>query len=349
MIQAAKFNFKTKTEAAPSKAKLDQKAVIGLAVLVLGAAIYFYVRYLTSAAHHRGMTAASRAVVAAITPAAAASAAAGAVKSSPMAIAPASAPVSPVVAAAVVSAPSNSVPPAAAPVSFGDSLMAVLSPSAKAETLQAPLSPAPAMDVPASTPAARQTLKSPAPVKRVMHVDEDDVPLTDAQKLAQLTEARFGEVVEMAAKNPDVFGFGSKERPDMATLGAPIVVYTITPADQRNYRAGQPIAPLLQATNEWIYPVMLGGRMRYMLPIRRVDGEYVALPGSRALAMVYEKIGQRWPGSAGYHPQLVVNANMANYYFTIPELPEQNLTDIGDMFEYRPTLSPASVILASWQ
>jgi hypothetical protein len=80
-----------------------------------------------------------------------------------------------------------------------------------------------------------------------------------------------------------------------------------------------------------------------------VGDEYVAEPGSRALAMVYEKIEQHWPVSKGFHPQLVVNPNMPNYYFTIPELDQQNLTDIGDMFEYHPRLSPATVILASWQ
>jgi hypothetical protein len=341
-MQTPKFNFKTKTETVPAKGKPSHKVVIGVAVHVLAVAAYFYVRYLTNVAHHKVMTAASRAVVAAITSASASTAAATS-KVAPVVEAPKSN------VQLAASNPSNSVPAKAAPVSLGDSLMAVLSPSAKAETVQAPLQPASAADVASAVPSARQTLKTKAHARRSIFDNDDDTPLTDAQQLSKLLDTRFQNVLDMALKNPDVFGFGSGERPDQATLGEPIVVYTISPEAQKGYQAGQPIKPLLQATNEWIYPVMLDGSIRYMLPIKRVDGKYVASTGSRALAMVYEKIEQRWPASEGFHPQLVVNPNMPNYFFTIPELPQQNLTDMGDMFQYNPTLSPASVILASWQ
>ncbi len=65
--------------------------------------------------------------------------------------------------------------------------------------------------------------------------------------------------------------------------------------------------------------------------------------------MVYEKILEHWPVGEGYHPQLVINPNMPFYYFTVPELPEQNLTDTTRMLEFNPSLTPAAVILESWR
>jgi len=349
MNQTVQFKFKS--ESLPPKGKPTGKLMIGLAVNVLAVAVYFYVRYLTNMTHHKVMTAASRAVVAAVTSAGASTAATSSVKPAP--VAPKS-DASPVVAAAaaapVAVTTNNAVPAKATSMGLGDSLMAVLSPSAKAETVQAPFEPEKTV-APATVPVARQALKPSNPARNsiLYGEDDDDSKLTDEQKLAKTVRIRFGNVINMAMKNPDVFGFGSGERVDLATLGEPIPVYSISEDDQRNYQAGQPLKPLLQATNEWIYPVILSGRIRYMLPIKRVDDQYVATPGSRALAIVYEKIEQHWPKSKGFHPQLVMNPNMPNYYFTIPELDQQNLTDIGDMFQYHPRLSPATVILASWQ
>ncbi|HSY17539.1 MAG TPA: hypothetical protein VK815_04355 [Candidatus Acidoferrales bacterium] len=350
MNQTVQFKFKS--ESLPPKGKPTGKLMIGLAVNVLAVAVYFYVRYLTNMTHHKVMTAASRAVVAAVTSAGASSAATKAVKTdtSPVAVKSDAQPVVAAAAAPVAVTPSNSVPATVPSIGLGDSLMAVLSPSARAETVQAPMEPERAV-APAAVPAARQALKPANPARNSILYgdDDDDATLTDEQKLAKVVRIRFGNIINMAMKNPDVFGFGAGERVDLATLGEPIPVYSISEEDQRNYQAGQPLRPLLQATNEWIYPVRLNGRIRYMLPIKREGDQYVAEPGSRALALVYEKIEQHWPASKGFHPQLVVNPNMPNYYFTIPELDQQNLTDIGDMFQYHPRLSPATVILASWQ
>lgn len=350
MIAGAKFNFKTET--LPSKGGLDRRAVIGAAVFVLALGAFFYVRYLTNLTHHRVMTAASRAVVAGITSGAASTVAATKATSltaTPKTVATASkTEAQPALAAvAVNNNPSNSVPAKAAPVSLGDSLMAVLSPSAKAETIQAPLLPEPVTSAPATVPVARQPLTVQAFAPRA--VNHAPPLLTDAQKLALVAQARLGSFIEMAVKNPDVFGFNSGEQVGNATLGEPIAVFTISDTDRKKYQTGQPLKPLLQATNEWIFPVVLDGSIRYMLPVRHVGDAYVPGPGSRALAIVYEKIQQRWPASEGYHPQLVVNPNISNYFFTVPELPEQNLTDTGDMFQYNSNPSPASVILASWQ
>jgi hypothetical protein len=40
---------------------------------------------------------------------------------------------------------------------------------------------------------------------------------------------------------------------------------------------------------------------------------------------------------------------MPFYFFTIPELPDQNMTDTSRMLDFAPALSPAAVILSSWR
>jgi len=190
-----------------------------------------------------------------------------------------------------------------------------------------------------AVPSGRTQLQTPA---------RPEAPLTDEQKLLKAAQDKFDKVIDMASKNPDIFGFAPDDKFDEVKLGDPIRVYTVAPADRDNYQDGQPIKAILQPANQWLFPVILNDEVRVMIPVRRVGKQYAADNCSRSLAMVYEKIEERWPASDGYHPQLVANPNLTGYYFTIPELADQNLTDTGEMFQYNPTLSPASVILASW-
>ena len=238
------------------------------------------------------------------------------------------------------SAPTETAKPA--PVSLGDSLMSVISPSARGSTIQPEMVPAKNWSQ-TTVPSARRTMKA-KPV-----VAKESATLTDDQRLLQTAQSSFDYVLELALKNPDIYGFKPNEQISEAKLGEPIRVYTVTVADRKNYEVGQPLQPILQATNEWIFPVMLSSRVRFMVPVKRIGNDYVAETTSRSLAMVYEKIQTRWPASEGFHPQIVVNANIATYYFTIPELADPNLTDTSEMFQFNPTLSPASVILGSWR
>jgi len=321
MSEVARFSFKN--ESLPSRGKLDRRAVVGLWVLGLLLTGYLYYLYLHHLTHNRSSVAASMA------------AAASAAKPSLPAVAP-----KPVAQTGPINS-TNSIPTKPAQASLSDSLMAVLAPSAKGETIQPDFQSL--KDKSAAIPVARQPLKVQPPV---LH---DEPPLTDGQKLLLAATNGFANVINFAFKNPDIFGFAPNERIQDAALGEALPVYTIAASDRENYQEGQPVKSLLQATNEWIFPVTLNHRVRFMVPVRRIDDEYVVQPCSRSLAIVYERILERWPAREGYHPQLVVNANLPHYYFTIPELPDQNLTDTSAMFEFNPTLSPASVILASWQ
>jgi hypothetical protein len=77
--------------------------------------------------------------------------------------------------------------------------------------------------------------------------------------------------------------------------------------------------------------------------------DYVPGKGSKILGMAWDKITEKWPAEEGYHPCIVINSAVPGYYFTVPELPQPNMTDIVRLFDYHLNLSPADVILASWR
>ena len=234
-------------------------------------------------------------------------------------------------------------PEQSAPASLGDSLMSVLTPSAHAEAVQPAFQPANPLPQPATVAAKRIPLKT----QTTNAADRSQAQAAE-QQLWHAAKAGYWEVMDNAVKNPDLYGFKPNDNLREAKLGDATPVYMIPEQDRRSYQAGQPLKPLLKPTQEWFFPIMLGNRVCYMVQVKYDGHEYVIERGSRALAMVYEKIQQNWPASEGFHPQLVMNPHMPTYYFSIPELPTPNITDTSEMFGYNPSLSPAAVILASW-
>jgi hypothetical protein len=329
MIEVPGINLKSTSS--PPKRKLDRKLSVGLLVVGLLLAAFLYWRYLNHLTHTHVAAKAASAVPAFIAPATG--------KPELAASSPKS-----VVQPATTNT-DNQFSAKAAAVGFADSLMSVISPSAKAETIPREMPLVRTLVTETARPVKRIAIP-PAALPALRHKLLQ--PTTAEQQRLKVVQDGFGDIINMAYKYPDSYGFMPDENINDATLGDPIPIFTITPQDGANY-AGQPVKSLLKPTDEWIYPIILENRIRFMMQVRYVGHDYVLGHGSRALAMVYEKILARWPSSEGFHPQLVVNPNMTGYFFTIPELPDQNITDTDRMFDFNPSLSPATVILASWQ
>jgi len=321
MIQAGDINFKI--AGSRLKRKLDRKVSFGLWMIALLVAIFFYCRYLDSLTHVR-VSAKSRHKVPTVS--------APAVDKLKLAASSPKNDDKPALAKT-----NNPAPATAANGNFADSLMSVLSPSAKAESMQPGLPPA-------SKPAKRMT----APAVAQESSGQRLLPATAEQKRLKTAQDGFDDVMSLASKYPNAYGFTSDDNLVAATLGNPVPVYMIAQEDQANY-AGQPVASLLKPANEWLFPIMLDNHIRYLVQVRYDGRDFVLGHGSRALAMAYDKILARWPASQGFHPQLVINPDMPFYFFTIPELPNPNMTDTTRMFDFDPALSPANVILGSWR
>lgn len=159
----------------------------------------------------------------------------------------------------------------------------------------------------------------------------------------------FKSVLDMAIKYPDSYGFTEADAIEDATLGNPIPVYTIDETDRAKYQSGKPVKPLLKPTKTWVFPVRMGNRVCCMVKVTYSGHEYVPGQGSKLLGTAWNEITQKWPASEGYHPCIVVTPDIPGYFFTVPELPTPNMTDIIKLTYLHPTLSPADVILASWR
>jgi hypothetical protein len=227
-------------------------------------------------------------------------------------------------------------------VGFTDSLIAFISPSAKGATVQQEMQPASGQAANTSLPAKRMTLQH-APLFRSIHEPQ---PQTDEQKRLQVAQDGLSDVLDQARNYPDTFGFSTDDKLSDVTLGDAIPIYKIALQVGVKY-TGQPVSSLLQPADEWVYPVILNDSIRYFVQVRYDGQGYVRDLGSRALAMEYDKILARWPASEGFHPKLITVPNQSYIYFTIPELPNQNITDASRMFDMNPVLSPADLVLAN--
>jgi hypothetical protein len=218
----------------------------------------------------------------------------------------------------------------------------------------AKISPAvPAVSTVSTEPAAKPvTVAVAAPTASIAPAPVTQRPYrvhTDQERLMIAGQAAFNNVLDMAGKYPDAYGFQADDTLSNAKLGAPMSVYTITESDRANYQNGQPVKPLLKPAKQWVFPVRMGGRICCMVEVSQTGHEFIPGKGNKSLAMAWNKIQEQWPAEEGYHPLLVVNPAVPGYYFTVPELPQQNLTDTIEMFYFHPGTSPADVILASWR
>ena len=222
---------------------------------------------------------------------------------------------------------------------------------------QTPTAPAPAVTavpVQPAQPAVQPVVKSvTAPGVQISFAQpvRHTAPRqhTEQELLLMAGQTAFGNVMALAGKYPDSYGFMTEDYLDDAKLGDPIPIYTIAEEDRSKYRTGQPVQPLLKPCNRWVFPVMMGDRICCMVQVKKVGKEYVPGGGIKSLAQAWSKILENWPANQGYHPQLVVNPQIPGFYFTVPELSMPNMTDTVMMTYFNPCTSPADVILASWR
>ena len=249
-------------------------------------------------------------------------------------------------AAPVVAVPNI---PVAAPLPIAATRVTPAVPEAKTLPIVAapslPVTPEPVKTVvkmtapPMSVAISRPVVKTPPPR-----------PLTEADRLVQAGRQAFNTVIDAAYVYPDAYGFRPEDTLRMARLGEPVQIFQVAETDRVNYQAGQPVRPILKPMERWAFPVYMGDQVRCMVQVSHTDRGFIPGDGSRMLGSAWNKILARWPAAQGYHPQLVIHPPIPCYYFTVPELPEQTMTDVNQMnFSDKPNLSPAAVILASWR
>jgi hypothetical protein len=140
---------------------------------------------------------------------------------------------------------------------------------------------------------------------------------------------------------------------DEAVMGEPIPIYTVTQEDACEYCDGDEVSSILSESGQWLVPITVDGALRAFIQVSKTSSNtFVAARGSTTAARVWKTIIQRWPTEKNFHPKLVVYRNIPGYFFTVPEVMPQNMTDIVKIMAEsgKPaTLSPATVILHSWR
>lgn len=178
-------------------------------------------------------------------------------------------------------------------------------------------------------------------------------PQTKSAKFQEAALSGLDALLDKAERSRDIYGFKADDHLGQADLGEPIPVYTVNGEDAGNYSVGQEIEPLLQESGRWLVPVRVDGSFRAFIEVDKTPtNTFVARTGSLTAARVWKKIIKRWPPEKNFHPRLVIRRDIPGYFFTIPEIDPQNMTDIVQFVSEvdRPTtLSPAVVILHSWR
>ena len=142
---------------------------------------------------------------------------------------------------------------------------------------------------------------------------------------------------ELLSKIPDGawgdYGFADADEVSRASLGNPMSVGTITPAALEGYRVGDSLRAILSETTLWYFPVQVEDSVHAVLVVDRVNGTWQAVSlGYVPLAGPLGAMMAQWPPSKGYHPKLVMVFQAQQYFFTIPEWGEDNLTLLQGAF-----------------
>jgi len=126
------------------------------------------------------------------------------------------------------------------------------------------------------------------------------------------------------------YGFIPTDEPDQLSLGTPFKLYTITPASIFAYRSGDTVSSLLTETDLWYFPVISEDQIRSILVVEQSDNQWQAVSlGQAPLAAELDRIKRVWPVEDGFNPRLIVVYQAKQFFFTVPERGEFNLTLIS--------------------
>ncbi len=205
-------------------------------------------------------------------------------------------------------------------------------------------SPAPATVIIQPAAATQPANASPSPRA---HLDRQTVAIRKA------AETKFDDMMDHAVHQKTAYGFESEDNLEDAKLGDPLPVYTVSEKDAAGFSPDQNVESILKPSGHWLVPVTVKGALRTFISVSENSNHQFEAGGASVItARVWKTIASRWPAEKGFHPKLVSYAGIPGYYFTVPELQPQNMTDIVEVLaevDQAADLSPALVTLHSWR
>ena len=103
------------------------------------------------------------------------------------------------------------------------------------------------------------------------------------------------------------FNFDTAEELEKSVLGEPFRMYTILPEVILNYGGSDlPVEKMISPTPIWFFPVIVDGKIRTLITVDLVGGEYQAVAvGGSNLSKEWGSVIEKWPPSAGYEHTFV--------------------------------------------
>lgn len=147
----------------------------------------------------------------------------------------------------------------------------------------------------------------------------------------EIMEAAQQGLPQFLAQTPDdmlpLFGITSREELQTAQLSDPFQVHIITPDKLKASRGDSSVKQLMEPTNLWYFPIMVGEQTKLVLVVDHTDGKWQAVSlGYAPLARELHQVRQQWNRRDGYHPVLAMMPQVRAFVFSVPEVSDTNLT-----------------------
>jgi len=125
------------------------------------------------------------------------------------------------------------------------------------------------------------------------------------------------------------YGFASTDDLSATRLGAPLQMLTIKPTAIDKSSSSTTVSSILSETSMWFFPIRIETESKAMLVVDRDDATWKAVSfGYGELGHELNELLAQWPDSKGFHPQLIAVFQAKQFYFTVPEVDDFNLTQI---------------------
>lgn len=164
---------------------------------------------------------------------------------------------------------------------------------------------------------------------------------SDPPSTAMVNTARTGFVSYLTSavteETKTIIGFDQNDDLNLAVLGTPLRLYNL-PADAvKNYDGSATVSSLIEETDRWYFPIIIAGKIKMMLYVAWRDGAWQRIGlGSAGLAREMQALLTSTSLKKGSAPILIMQMDIGNYLFSIPEIDPYNLTEAFTDFNSLP-------------
>lgn len=141
----------------------------------------------------------------------------------------------------------------------------------------------------------------------------------------------------------------AQDKVENATLGEPFELYALSPEKIRSYKAGTSVMAIAEKSGIYMFPVLINGNAKLILEVSKYgeDRFQIGSLGDGFLARELGEITTTYT-KKNLTPVLLSNYQTHAYFFTVPQLGTDNLTQISTdptrALNYTTTMNATTVL-----